>query len=110
VARRFIIKPRDYFKYTKEQLDEKVKYQLRLFEFEGVIWYAAKDVGVYLGITCNNLLRNLVSIKQANVLKKNVNIRVSHSETQENPLKTREVEIWLLREACAGQLKCVIIL
>lgn len=97
VARRFVIHPRDFSKYSKQQLDEKVKYQLRLFEFDDVIWYAARDVCIFLGMYATHAQRILEHMDPNLITKKTVSIEIS-SKTHKNKTRMRDVEIWLLRK------------
>lgn len=62
VERRFTIRPRDYDKYTEEQLHERIACQLRTFMIMNVLYFLAKDVCSFLGITPDHTSRALNSI------------------------------------------------
>lgn len=74
VERRFILYPSDYHKYSKEQLNERVACQLRVFMIANTIWYLAKDVCSFLGITPDHTSRTIKSIDVSYIRHENINL------------------------------------
>jgi len=62
VARKFTIRSRDHGKYTPAQLEETIPWQLRVFDFDGSLWYLAKDACTFLGILPQNAKRSTLNI------------------------------------------------
>lgn len=74
VARKFLVRPRDHDKYTEDQLEELVPHNLRVFVFDGEVWYLAKDVCSFLGITPDHTSRSLKSIDQACIRQEQISL------------------------------------
>jgi prophage antirepressor-like protein len=72
VKRRFTIRPREYANYTPAQLDEMIKCQLRVYKFNDTLWFLAKDVCSFLGITPDHSKRSIDSIDQLYVRSEKV--------------------------------------
>jgi prophage antirepressor-like protein len=72
VARKFLIRPREYEKYTAAQLDELVSHKLRVFVFDGQTWFLAKDVCSFLGINPKKVQESLKKIELNCVRKETV--------------------------------------
>jgi prophage antirepressor-like protein len=77
VERRFTIQPRDYGKYTEEQLHERVPCQLRTFMIDGVLHFVTKDSCSLLGITPDHAGRAIKSIDPRHVRKEYIQIEVT---------------------------------
>lgn len=77
VARKFLIRNRDFCKYTEEQLDEEIPHKLRTFIIEGKVWYLAKDVTSFLGINPNNSSRAVQNLNSKDVRQVDVTLKIS---------------------------------
>lgn len=77
VQRKFLIQPRDYGKYTNDQLLEEMEHELRIFNIDGIVWYLAKDVCSFLGITPDNSARKLKSIDKMYIRQENIRLELT---------------------------------
>jgi prophage antirepressor-like protein len=99
VERRFTIQPRDYGKYTDEQLHERVPCQLRTFMINKKLHFVVKDSCSLLGIAPNNAGRAISSINPCYVRKENVTLEVT-SDTEFISKRTSKYtgEVYLITE------------
>ena len=79
IKREFILRTRDRNNYTQVQLNELVEYQLHVFNIDNQLWYLAKDITSYLGISPNNSTRSLQTIDQNNVREEHLQIENNRS-------------------------------
>jgi prophage antirepressor-like protein len=66
IPRRFLVRPGKH-NYTEEQLNEEVEHNLRTYRINEQIWYLAKDVVSFLGITPDHTSRSIGKINQSYV-------------------------------------------
>lgn len=103
VKRRFTIRPRDYSKYTEEQLNEHVVCHLRTFLILNVLYFVVKDVCSFLGITPDHVSRTLESIEPCYVRKENVQLSVAPGLGARDPSSHRPLtctrDVYLITES-----------
>lgn len=100
VARKFLIRSRDYGKYTEEQLNEEIPHNLRIFNIDGKVWYLAKDVTSYLGIDPKHLARALEKLNSNDVRQEDVTLKKDGPTCGAMPKSpTRSYKLSLITEA-----------
>jgi len=99
VARKFLIRPRDYDNYTEEQLDELVHNDLRMFVFDNETWFLAKDVCSYLGITPDHISRALKNLDDNYKRQENVILSMAPSSGAVSKVPTRAYKLYLINES-----------
>ena len=67
IKRGFVISSRDWNNYTDVQLNEEIRFALNAIEINEIVWYVAKNITSYLGISINNSTRILKTLDQANI-------------------------------------------
>jgi len=75
VARKFLIRRDERYKYTPEQLDEMVPCSLNIFVFDSETWFLARDVCSFLGINPGDSSKALKSIEPHYVRQETVNCK-----------------------------------
>lgn len=81
VARKFLLRQRDYEKYEKKQLEEMVPHNLRLYHIDGETWFLAKDVCSFLGISLQHVSYYMKKIEPQYVRQEDVTLKISGPET-----------------------------
>lgn len=74
IERKFTIRSRDYDKYTKDQLNELIPVNVRIFVIDTETLFLAKDVCSILGITPNHITKTLEQINKMNIKQKSVSL------------------------------------
>lgn len=97
VARKFLIRPREYEKYTEDQLNEEVEHNLRIFNIDGSVWYLAKDVTSYLGINPKHSARALEKINKQHIKQEDVTL-IKCGPLQRGLPQTRVYKMYLITE------------
>lgn len=97
VSRRFLIRPENHSKYTEEELEELVPHTLRIFFIEDQVWYLAKDVCSFLGITPDNVSRSLKKLDSCYVRQESLRIE-SASHVAKKPSIIYKGKLYLLTD------------
>lgn len=99
VPRKFLIQHRDHEIYTEEELNELVPHNLRTYRINGQVWYLAKDVTSFLGITPDHASRALKKLDQSNVRQEEITLNTSDATRGVTGQKSQTHTMYLISES-----------